>query len=93
MENIFVHYGLDIMKKYMYDKLTITAQSYDRKISVEHPQDLDMMELMELFKTIAMGLTFSESTWEDVVLTLAEEYNEKHGVKRLMDTMSDNGDF
>ena len=93
MENIFVHYGRNTMKKYMYDKLTITAQSYDRKISVEHPQDLDMMELMDVFKAIAMGLTFSENTWEDAVLTLAEEYNEKHGIKRLADTMSDVGDF
>lgn len=93
LENIFVHYGRNTMKKYMYDKLTITAQSYDRKISVEHPQDLDMMELMELFKAIAMSLTFSESTWEDAVLTLAEEYNEKHGIKRLMDATSDAGNY
>jgi hypothetical protein len=70
------YYGLDIMKKYMYDRLTITAQAYDRKVSVEHPQDLDMMELLDMFKAIAMGLTFSESTWEEAVITLAEEYND-----------------
>lgn len=93
MGNISVHYGLDIMKKYMYDKLTITAQSYDRKISIEHPSDLDMMELMDMFKAIAMGLTFSESTWEEAVIALAEEYNEKHGIKRLMDVTSDVGSY
>jgi hypothetical protein len=36
-----------IMKKYEYDKLTVTAQAYDRKVSVEYPQDLDMMELLD----------------------------------------------
>lgn len=93
MGNISVHYGIDNMKKYMYDKLTITAQSYDRKISIEHPSDLDMMELMDMFKAIAIGLTFSEDTWEEAVLTLAEEYNEKHGIKRLTDVTSDVGNY
>lgn len=80
MVNTSVHYGhnMDYMKKYTYDKLTITAQAYDRKISVEYPQDLGMVELLELFKSIAVGLTFSEDMWKEAILRLAEEYEDNN---------------
>jgi hypothetical protein len=71
-----------IMKKYEYDKLTVTAQSYDRKVSVEFPQDLDMMELLDdVFKPLAIGLSFSEDTWKACVIALADQYMQETAVK------------
>ena len=70
------------MKKYEYDKLTVTAQSYDRKVSVEFPQDLDMMELLDdVFKPLAIGLSFSEDTWKACVIALADQYMQETAVK------------
>jgi len=64
--------------KYEYEKLTVTAQAYDRKVSVEFPQDLGMMELLDdVFKPIAVGLSFSEDTWKACVIALADQYTQE----------------
>lgn len=43
-----------------------SAMAYGRKITItlDH-SDLDMGELMDVFKGLAMGLGYSEQTWED----------------------------
>lgn len=62
--------------KYTYDKLTVTAQNYNNKVSVEIPSDASLCELMEAFKTLTIGLTYSPDSWKDVILQLADEYRE-----------------
>lgn len=62
--------------KYIYDKLTVTAQNYNKKISVEIPSDTDLYDLMQAFKTLTIGLTYNSDNWKEVILQLAEEYRE-----------------
>lgn len=42
---------------------------YDRKITIELDHaDLDMEELMDVFKALAIGMTFTEEQWKQYVL-------------------------
>jgi hypothetical protein len=68
------------MNKYKYEVTTISASSYDRKISVELPLDATMEEIMDAFGTIVKGLTFPDGVWEDAILTQAEIIKERENI-------------
>jgi hypothetical protein len=55
------------MIQYKYDKLTLTASSYNRKLSIELPVDSNGNEVFDAFKALMIGLTFSEKTFDNVV--------------------------
>ncbi len=60
----------------------ITGQQYGTKVSVEIDHaDTDITELFAAFKTICIGLGYSESSWKSVVLDNADEYNDDHEKK------------
>jgi hypothetical protein len=65
------------MNKYIYPITTISASSYDKKITIELPLDATMEELMDAFGTIIKGLTFPDGVWEDAILTQAEMIKER----------------
>ena len=65
------------MHKYKYDVTTLTASSYNRKISIELPLDAGAEELMEAFATLMKGLTFPDGVVEDMILTQAELIKER----------------
>jgi hypothetical protein len=56
--------------------MKIEATNYDIKVSIERPDDLTISELLEMFKVITLGITFSESQWNDAICDLADEINE-----------------
>lgn len=51
-----------------YKELTLTASNYDRKISVEIPMDSDANEVFTAFKTLMIGLTFHDKSFNDAVV-------------------------
>ena len=57
-------YGID-----KYTELTLTASAYNRKVSVELPKDCDANTVFEAFKTLMVGLTFTEKAFDDAVAT------------------------
>ena len=56
-------YGID-----KYKELTVTASAYNRKVSVELPIDCDANTVFEAFKTLMVGLTFTERAFDDAVV-------------------------
>jgi hypothetical protein len=63
---------------YEFNKLTVTAQSYNNKVSMELPLDVDLNEFVNACKVLAIGLTYHEDSWKRVIMDLADEYrNEK----------------
>ena len=63
--------------KTRYDTLSVTAQAYNTKVTIEHPMDLDIYELLDIYKKVTVGLSFSEDMWKDAVIALATEYQEE----------------
>jgi hypothetical protein len=55
------------MVNYKYDKLTLTASSYNRKLSIELPVDSNNTEVFDAFKALMVGLTFSEKSFDNAV--------------------------
>jgi len=62
-------YGID-----KYKELTLTASVYNRKVNVELPNDSDANTVFEAFKTLMVGLTFSEKAFDDAVVYYFYEY-------------------
>ena len=54
--------------KYKFNELTLTASSYNRKISIEIPMDSTSNEVFEAFKPLMVGLTFDEDAFNDAVV-------------------------
>ena len=55
------------MIRYEYNKLTLTASSYNRKLSIELPVDSNNTEVFDAFKALMVGLTFSEQSFDNAV--------------------------
>jgi hypothetical protein len=53
--------------------MKITANNYDISISIERPDDITISELLEMFRTIAIGVTFTPVQWDNGILDLADE--------------------
>ncbi len=70
-------YGID-----KYKELTLTASAYNRKVNVELPKDSDANTVFEAFKTLMVGLTFSEHMFNDAVATYFYEHELDRGVGR-----------
>lgn len=52
----------------------ITGEQWGRKVSIELPySDTDLNELMDIFKGIAMGLGYSETSWDECITEMADE--------------------
>ena len=71
-------YGID-----KYTELTLTASAYNRKVNVELPKDSDANTVFEAFKTLMVGLTFSEHMFDDAVATYFYEHELDRGVGRF----------
>lgn len=63
-------------KKYEYEKTTLTAQSYNNKITVELPADITLNEFLDACRVLAIGLTFCPDSWKEAIINLADEYRE-----------------
>lgn len=52
----------------------ITGEQWGRKVSIELPySDTDLNELMDIFKGIAMGLGYSETSWDECITEMADK--------------------
>ena len=70
-------YGID-----KYTELTLTASAYNRKVNVELPKDSDANTVFEAFKTLMVGLTFSEHMFDDAVINYFYEHELDKNVER-----------
>jgi hypothetical protein len=60
----------------------ITAQQYGTKVSVElDHSDTSLDELMDAFKTLAVGLGYHSDTWKGWILDRAADYQEEENEK------------
>jgi hypothetical protein len=66
-----------------YNKPTIiTAQQYGTKVSVElDHSDTDLDELIDAFKTLIVGLGYSESAWKENICERAADYMDEDNFK------------
>ena len=61
-----------------YKELTLTASAYNRQVIVELPKDSDANTVFEAFKTLMVGLTFSENAFDGAVVN----YFYEHGLDK-----------
>ena len=62
-------YGID-----KYKELTLMVSAYNRKVSVELPNDCEANTVFEAFKTLMVGLTFTEKAFDDAVVNYFYEH-------------------
>lgn len=56
--------------------MKIQVEHYGRKIIIEDKEDMDIFELYDIFKTIAIGMTFQPETIDEAIINIANQ-NEK----------------
>jgi hypothetical protein len=67
----------------------ITGEQWGRKVSIELPySDTDLNELIDVFKGIAMGLGYAESSWNIGIKEMAESIYETENTD-LKDSLSE----
>lgn len=59
---------------YEYKNLTLTASSYNKKITLELPMDSNADEVFEAFKALMVGLTFLPEAFDNSVINYYNEY-------------------
>ena len=57
-----------------YKELTLTATSYNRKISIEIPCDTEMGELVDACEALVVGLGYSLDSWKDEIMERGEVF-------------------
>lgn len=60
------------------DKLTLTGKCYGNEVSISIEEDSTIGEVLDAFKVITMGLTFSSEQFNQAIIELAQEI-EKNG--------------
>lgn len=68
-----------------YKELTLTATSYNRKISIELPCDTEMGELVDACETLVIGLGYGLESWKDAIMERSEifEIQERRNQKDI----------
>lgn len=57
-----------------YKELTLTASSYNRKLSIEIPCDSEIGELVDAFEALVVGLGYSLDSWKDEIMERGEVF-------------------
>ena len=65
-----------ILNNMANDKLTLTGQSYNNEVSISIEEDSTIGEVLDAFKVITMGLTFSSEQFNQAIIDLAQEIEE-----------------
>lgn len=56
-----------------HKNLKITAEHYDIKVSIELTHaEADLTELLNIFKSVALGLGYQQESWNAVICDAAE---------------------
>jgi hypothetical protein len=58
-------------------KIKLSAETDTRKITIEIPCDADINELMDNMRTLALGLTYHEDSWDEAIQEKANELEYK----------------
>lgn len=58
-----------------YNTTTLTASAYNRKVSIELPVDCSANELLDAFRAIVVGLTYSLDGFNDAILDYVVEHD------------------
>jgi hypothetical protein len=74
--------GVVYMQNYEFNKLMLSGQSYNNKVTMEIPMDCDLYEFINACKVIAIGLTYSEQSWETAIINLAGDYTEQDSYRQ-----------
>jgi hypothetical protein len=58
--------------------MKISVEHYDKKITIECEHDDYLMDdVLEMFRTLAIGMTFHEDSWKEAVINMADIYREE----------------
>jgi hypothetical protein len=57
-----------------YKELTISATSYNRKVSIELPCDSELSEVVDAFEALMVGLGYSLDSWKDEIMERGEVF-------------------
>jgi hypothetical protein len=59
----------------------VSAKMYGKTVTISgFPADSTLLDLLEIFQAISIGLTYSPTSWEDCIIELAETYKENQGM-------------
>jgi hypothetical protein len=54
-------------------KIKLSAETDTRKITIEIPCDADINEVLDSMRTLAIGLTYHEDSWDAAIQEKANE--------------------
>lgn len=65
------------------EKTFVSAKLYDKTITISgFAADSNLLDLLEIFQAVSIGLTYSQESWENCIIELAEVYKENQEVRR-----------
>lgn len=56
--------------------MKIQFEHYGRKVSIEETDDMTIFELYDMFKTIALAMTFTNDQIDNAIINIASELSE-----------------
>jgi hypothetical protein len=78
-----------MFKTYKFKELTLTASSYNTKITIEIPSDSSANEYFEAFRTLMIGMGFLPQSFDNAVEAHYTENIENREVLENRETLSD----
>jgi hypothetical protein len=59
----------------MIEKIKIKAEGFNTKIKIEVEEDINITDLLKVFKAITLSLGYSENTFHGGILEYVEDFN------------------
>lgn len=53
--------------------MKITVKYYDTTITIEKEEDVNLYEMLDTFRSLALAMTFEPSSWDKAILEMADE--------------------
>ena len=53
--------------------MKITVKYYDTTITIEKEEDVNLYEMLDTFRSLALAMTFESSSWDKAILEMADE--------------------
>jgi hypothetical protein len=66
------------------DDMTLTVTAYGKTVSITVPDDIDMLEFLDICHNLGTSIGYHEDSWKEAVIEMANEYlkEEEHEVER-----------
>ena len=52
--------------------MKITVKYYDTTITIEKEDGIDIYEMLDTFRSLALAMTFESSSWDNAILEMAD---------------------